>query len=769
MQFPTSILIAFSLATLAPLLVRLLGDRAKWVMAAGPFACLLIFVREFQRGTSGLGVDPNVVSWSWVPSVDVNLGFFLDGFGLLFALLISAVGTMVFLYAGGYLAGSPKLGRFYGWIGLFFGSMLGLVLSDNILVMFIFWELTSISSFMLIGHYHEDADARKCARQALVVTVSGGLVLMAGLILLGLAAGSWHFSEILAGPSLAEHASYPIILTLVAIGAFTKSAQFPFHFWLPNAMAGPAPVSALLHSATMVKAGVFLLARLNPTLGGTDAWFFLLTSVGSITMVWNALLALRQDDLKKILAYSTTSVLGALVMLIGIGDPEAIQAAMVLLLAHGLYKGALFMAAGAIDHESGERRVDFLGGLSKLMPFTFVAAALAAFSNAGFPPMLGFIAKEYLYKAKVAHPDFLLPLLGMTLIANMCLFAVAWLVGFRPFLGKKRQTPKTAHEAPWAMRIGPIVLALAGLIFGLNPGLIDQAIIAPAKSAVMGEDFDVQLKLYSGLNLPLLLSGITLLGGIGMIRLYPWWRGVRLPIPAAEDVFERLLAGILGFADRLTHITQNGRLHRYVAVVVLTISAFFAMTLWRSASGLGLGRIADAHLHEWILVIAICASAVMTTLARSRIVALLCAGGAGLGVALVFAFYSAPDLALTQLLIETLTVILFALAFHRLPAFHRYASKIQRSGDVLIAGFFGLIMTALTLIASYTQAPTHVADFFREASLPDGKGRNVVNVILVDFRALDTFGEIIVLGVGVLAILVMLRSDKPSRTKQNET
>jgi multicomponent Na+:H+ antiporter subunit A len=768
MQFPIAILIAFSLAAAAPFLVRLLGGRAncgKWIMAAGPFACLIIFAREFQRGTSTLGVDPNVVSWNWVPSLDVNLGFFLDGFGLLFALLISAVGTMVFLYAGGYLAGSPKLGRFYGWIGLFFGSMLGLVLSDNILVMFIFWELTSISSFMLIGHYHEKAEARKCARQALVVTVSGGLVLMAGLILLGLSAGSWHFSEILTGPSLANHAAYPAILTLVAIGAFTKSAQFPFHFWLPNAMAGPAPVSALLHSATMVKAGVFLLARLNPILGGTDAWFFLLTSVGSITMVWNALLALRQDDLKKILAYSTTSVLGALVMLIGIGDPEAIQAAMVLLLAHGLYKGALFMAAGAIDHESGERRVDALGGLAKLMPFTFFASALAAFSNAGFPPMLGFIAKEYLYKAKIAHPDFLMPLLALTLVANMCLFAVAWLVGFRPFLGKKKETPKAAHEVPWSMRVGPVVLALAGLIFGLNPGLIDQALIAPAKSAVMGSAFDVELKLYSGINLPLALSAVTLLGGVVMIRLYPWWRTVKLPLPAADDVFERLLAGILALADRLTKLSQNGRLHRYVTTVVLAISAFFGVTLWRSSGDPGLARIANAHLHEWILVLAIGASAVMTTLAKSRIVALLCAGGAGLGVALVFAFYSAPDLALTQLLIETLTVILFALAFHRLPAFHRYSTKLKRSRDAIIAGVFGLIMAGLTLIASNTQAPSHVANFFREASLPDGKGRNVVNVILVDFRALDTFGEIVVLGVGVLAILIMLRSNKPTPKK----
>jgi multicomponent Na+:H+ antiporter subunit A len=766
MHFTSSILITIALAGLAPYIVRLLGDRAKWIMAAGPLACLLIFGYELSQLAEN---GTKVIQWTWVPSLNVNLSFYLDGFGILFALLISAVGTMVFLYAGGYLAGSPKLGRFYGWIGLFFSAMLGLVLADNILVMFIFWELTSISSYMLIGHYHENERARQCARQALVVTVAGGLVLMAGLILLGLAAGSWRFSEILAGPSLAEHAHYPLILAFVAIGAFTKSAQFPFHFWLPNAMAAPAPVSALLHSATMVKAGVFLLARLNPTLGGTDAWFFLLTSVGSFTMVWNALLALRQDDLKKILAYSTTSVLGALVMLIGIGDPEAIQAAMVLLLAHGLYKGALFMVAGAVDHESGERRVDYLGGLSKLMPFTFGAAALAALSNAGFPPMLGFIAKEYLYKAKIGHPEFLLPLLVLTLIANMCLFAVAWLVGFRPFLGAKKDTPKTVHEAPWSMRIGPIVLALTGLVFGLNPGLIDQALIAPAKSAVMGQAFDVELKLYSGINLPLLLSVATVLGGICMIFAYPKWRALKLPLVVAEEVFERLLAGILSGADRLTRISQNGIVHRYVATIVLAVSGFIAFSLWRSGAGFDLARIAEAHPHEWILVIAICASAIMTTLARSRIVALLCAGGAGLGLALVFAFYSAPDLALTQLLIETLTVILFALAFHRLPAFHRNSSKLKCSRDALIAGFFGLLMATLTLIASHSQAPTHVADFFREASLPEGRGRNVVNVILVDFRALDTFGEIIVLGVGVLAILVMLRAGTQPRTKNHES
>jgi multicomponent Na+:H+ antiporter subunit A len=765
MLFPLSILITLLIAALSPTLVRFLGDRAKWVIAAGPLVCFGIFLREL----SGFGtMEAKTVSLTWVPSLDVNLNFYLDGFGLLFALLISGVGTVVFLYAGGYLKGSPKLGRFYAWIGLFFASMLGIVISDNILVMFIFWELTSISSFMLIGHYHENERARQCARQALVVTAGGGLVLLAGLICLGIASGSWSFYEIVKNGSLADNELYVATFTLIAIGAFTKSAQFPFHFWLPNAMAAPAPVSSLLHSATMVKAGVFLLARLNPALGGTDIWFYTLASVGAFTMAWNAFLALRQDDLKKILAYSTTCVLGALVMLIGVGDGPAIQAAMVLLLAHGLYKGALFMAAGAVDHESGERLIDKLAGLRKLMPWTFGAAALAAFSNAGFPPMLGFIAKEYFYKAKIAHPDFLLPLLILTLIANICLFAVAWLVGFRPFLGARKETPKVAHDPPWSMRLGPVLLALVGLIFGLNTNLIDQSLIAPAKSAVMGEAFDVELKLYSGINMALGLSGLTVIGGIFVIRFSDRIRNFRLPLPVGEEVFEKLLAGILSIADKLTKITQNGQLHRYIATIVIAVSAFFAVSLTRGGAPLGLDRIADAHIHEWILVLAICASAVVTTLSNSRIVALLCAGGAGLGIAMVFAFYSAPDLALTQLLIETLTVILFALAFHRLPAFKVYSKAIRRGRDVLIASVFGVLMTALTLIASNTQAHTHVADFFREASLPDGKGRNVVNVILVDFRALDTFGEIIVLGVGVIAIFAMFRAVLPNKSKSNE-
>jgi len=763
--FPISILIALILAGLAPFLVRLLGDKAKWIMAAGPFTCFLLFLQQLNP-VRNQGIV--TVHWQWVPRLDVDLAFFLDGFGLLFALLISGVGTVVFLYAGGYLAGSPKLGRFYGWIGLFFASMLGLVLSDNILVMFIFWELTSISSFMLIGHYHENPRARQCARQALVVTAGGGLVLLAGLVILGIAGETWSFSQLLAGGSLAGHALYLPAFILVAIGAFTKSAQFPFHFWLPNAMAAPAPVSSLLHSATMVKAGVFLLGRLHPTLGGTDTWFYTLVIVGGFTMLWNAFLALRQDDLKKILAYSTTCVLGALVMLIGVGDEASIKAAMVLLLAHGLYKGALFMAAGAVDHESGERSIDNLSGLRKLMPWTFAAAALAALSNAGFPPMLGFIAKEYFYKAKVAHPEALLPLLIITLLANIFLFTVAWLVGFRPFLGKPRETPKHPHDPPWSMRTGPILLAATGLLFGLNPDLIDQRLIAPAKSAVMGGFFDVELKLYSGLNMALGLSVLTVIGGVFVIRWSEKIRHFKLPLPIAEEVFEKLLAGILNIADRLTKLTQNGQLNYYITTILFAVSAFFAVSLFRGEFDFGLSRLGEAQVHEWILVVAIIASAIMTTQSKCRIVALLCSGGVGLGVALVFAFYSAPDLALTQLLIETLTVILFALAFHRLPAFKVHSTKIRRLRDATIAGFFGLIVTGMTLIASNTNAPSHVADFFRDASLPEGKGRNVVNVILVDFRALDTYGEIVVLGVGVLAIFAMYRSSTSRKVGKNE-
>ena len=376
-----------------------------------------------------------------MPALGVNLSFTVDGLSLLFALLISGVGALVLVYAGGYLAGSPQLGRLYAFLLFFMASMLGLVLADNLLLLFVFWELTSLSSYLLIGFDHERAEARAAALQALLVTGGGSLALLAGFLLLGQVGGSLELSALLSRPgAVTAHLLYVPILLLVLAGAFTKSAQFPFHFWLPAAMAAPTPVSAYLHSATMVKAGVYLLARLSPVLGGTDFWVWLVTVTGSATMLVGAYLALRQSDLKLILAYSTVSALGVMTSLLGLGGALAVRAALAFLLGHALYKGALFLVAGALDHQTGTRDVDRLAGLARAMPITALAAGLAALSMAGIPPLFGFIAKELSYEATL-HAPASAWVTAAAVLANALLVAAAGLAGLKPFLGKALPPP----------------------------------------------------------------------------------------------------------------------------------------------------------------------------------------------------------------------------------------------------------------------------------------------------------------------------------------
>jgi multicomponent Na+:H+ antiporter subunit A len=462
-----AVLSGFALAGVAPFLYRVARAKASWTIAALPLGLFTFFASLAGRIAAG---QPVTVSYAWVPTLDVNLSFRLDGLSLLFSLLITGIGALIVIYAGGYLAAHHHLGRFYAYLALFMASMLGLVLADNVITLFVFWELTSLSSYLLIGFDHEREAARSAALQALLVTGVGGLAMLAGLLLLGRAAGSLELSNVLgAGEAIRAHPLYLAILLLILAGAFTKSAQFPFHFWLPSAMEAPTPVSAYLHSATMVKAGVYLLARLSPVLGGTEAWIAIVTLTGAATMLVGAAKALLETDLKRILAYSTVSVLGMLTLLLGIGTPRAIEAAMVYLLAHALYKGALFLVAGAVDHETGTREATRLGGLRRAMPITAVAAAAAAVSMVGLPPLFGFIAKELLYEATWGAPDLALVITGVTVLSNTLLMAVAVVVGIQPFAGQAVSTPKKPHEAPWTLWLGPALLGGLGLIGGLFP------------------------------------------------------------------------------------------------------------------------------------------------------------------------------------------------------------------------------------------------------------------------------------------------------------
>ena len=698
---------------------------------------------------------------NWAPSLGVNLSLTLDGLSLLFVLLISGIGALVLIYAGGYMAGRPNLGRFFFLLLLFLVSMLGLVLADNLLLLYVFWELTSLSSYFLIGFDSDRASARSAALQALLVTGGGGLALLAGVILLGQAGGSLEVSVLVdQADSLRAHPLYTPALVLILLGAFTKSAQFPFHFWLPSAMEAPTPVSAYLHSATMVKAGVYLLARLNPALGGTDIWLLSVTAAGGVTMLVAAWMALTQTDLKKILAYSTVSSLGTLMLLLGLGGPLAIPAAMTYLLGHALFKGALFFVAGAVDHETGTRDLNHLSGLGRAMPITALAAGVAALSMAGLPPLFGFIAKELSYEATL-HATAAAWVTAAAVAANILLVAAAALVGFRPFLGKALPTPKPAHEAPFSMLLGPLALAGLSVAFGLWPGWVANGLVSAASASVLGTPVELHLALWHGPNPALWLSVFTLAGGVGVylgrgvIRNLATW-GAKAARWGPAGWYELALKGLNGLALGQTRLLQSGYLRYYLmitmaATVGLAGYALFGRGPWEASFDW-----ADLRIYEAGLVTLMLLAILAALLMKARLAAIAALGVVGYSVALLFVLFGAPDLAMTQFLVETLTVILFVLVFYHLPEPRPVADPMARFRDAVLAVIVGGLMTSLVLVGTPEQYPS-ISAYFEEHSVTQGHGRNIVNVILVDFRALDTLGEITVLSVAAVGVFALLK------------
>jgi len=769
-----AVLAGFVLALFAPALYRAGRGATGWLLALLPAGLTVYFASYFPKLT---GNEPIVIAYAWVPSLGVDLSFYIDGLSLLFALLISGIGALVVIYAGGYLAGQPRLSRFYALVLMFMASMLGVVLAGNLITLFVFWELTGVTSYLLIGMDHDRAAARAAALQALLVTTAGGLALMAGLLLLGQAGGSLDLAMLLAnGAALQDHPLYLPALLLILLGAFTKSAQAPFHFWLPNAMEAPTPVSAYLHSATMVKAGVYLLARLSPVLGGTEAWHLWVTGVGVVTMLLGAILALAQTDFKRILAYSTISTLGCLVLLLGIGTPLAVQAAMLFLVVHALYKGALFLVAGAVDHETGTRDATRLGGLAKAMPVTAAAAGLAALSMAGLPPLLGFVNKELLYEANLHAPRAAGWLTGAGVTSNVLLVAVAGIVGLRPFVGQATATPRKPHEAPVALWLGPVILAGLSLLGGLLPHGIPSFLASAAASAVRAEPVVAELKLWHGVTPVLGLSVLTIvlgaalyMGGNALGRIVQ--RGApqvgtflrALGGWGPERGYHVILRGINRIAEVQTRLFQSGYLNHYLITIVATAVglAGYAM-ISHGGPSLSLEGLMDIRLYEVFLCMWIIAAALMAVVASSRLAAVAALGAVGYGVALIFALFSAPDLAMTQFAVETLTVFVMVLVLYRLPRFTTLSSRAVRIRDVAVASAAGVLMTLLVLVANSTPLDSKLASFFTENSLTLGKGRNIVNVILVDFRGFDTMGEITVLAAAAIGVatLLRLRADK---------
>jgi multicomponent Na+:H+ antiporter subunit A len=707
----------------APWIHVRLGDRtgpALALLPAGIAAAALAAQGGIARG------EIPAFHAEWVPSLGLAWAFRVDGLANLLVLLVAGIGALVTLYAGAYLRGHPGRGRFFAFLLVFMGAMLGIATADDLFLLFVFWELTTVASFLLIGFESGREAARRAAVRGLLVTAAGGLALLAGFLLLGDVAGTHTLSELAArGDLVRADPAYPFVLGLIALGAFTKSAQVPFHFWLPGAMAAPTPVSAYLHSSTMVKAGVFLLARLSPTLGGTEAWLALLGAVGGATLAVGAVGALLQDDLKRILAFSTLGVLGLLTMLLGLGTPIAARAFAVTLLAHALYKGALFLAAGNVDHGAGTRSVARLGGLRRAMPWTAGAAGAAALSMAGGPPLFGFLAKETAYEAALEAPQLAALFGAVTVAAGVCMVFVALRVGLEPFRGAPAAAAREAHDPPLAMRIGPILLAGLGLAAGVLVGPAERFLITPAASAILQAEAPTGLALWHGFTPILLLSVATVAAGAALF-------GARGRVAAV--------------ARAVQPWTRFGP-ERAVAAAAIGLSS---VDVGLAAAGPPASPIGAAA------VLLVAGGAIGMLTAPTPLVTVVALGAVGFGVSLLFLVYSAPDLALTQLVVEVLTVVLFAFVLGRLP---RPAARVRPGlGAIALATAAGVTMAALTALALVVRAPAPISGFFAENSVPLAHGRNVVNVILVDFRALDTLGEITVLSVAALGVLALLRA-----------
>ncbi len=757
-----AVLGGFVVAGMAPLLHHWFGARTPLVMALLPASLATWLLGQWPAVAAG---EVLLLEWAWVPGLDITLSFLIDGLAWLFAMLITVIGALVLVYTGEYLRGHRDLPRFLVVITAFMMSMLGLVLADNLVTLFVFWELTSITSYLLIGFNHTDLAARKAALQGLFVTVGGGLALLAGFAMLAVAGDSWSLVELTRrGETLREHALYTPLLVCVLLGAFTKSAQFPFHFWLPNAMAAPTPVSAYLHSATMVKAGVYLLARLHPALGGTEGWVITLSLVGALTMATGAFLAIQHTNVKKLLAYSTVMALGTLTLLLGIGTEGALVAFVVFLLAHSLYKGALFMVAGILDHETGTKDVTAMGGLRRVMPVTAAVAAVAAVSLAGLPPLLGFLGKELMFESVLEASAWRPLILLLAFMAAFLTLAVAAIVALRPFFGAPRETPRSPHEAPHAMLAGPALLAVLSLSFGLAPGLLDRLVGATVAGIGVGDGEghgEVHLALWHGINLPLLLSLASLLLGL---LAYRHWDRLRARLARLEPLmargpeagYEALMVGMVAIAGWQTRMLQNGHIRNYLVMTLLVLVGLVGHALLFRHT-LELDFALAVYFHEAVVAGLMIAGAVAACVMRSRLAAVAALGVMGFSIALTFVLFSAPDLAITQLLVETLTVILLVLVLFRLPRFATLSTPIERLRDLAVASLTGGLITLLMLSVLSGERLPRISDYLVANSQPLGHGHNIVNVILVDFRALDTLGEMFVLALAAIGVHAMLR------------
>jgi multicomponent K+:H+ antiporter subunit A len=769
-----SVLTPFVGAALVALASRFGRSHSAWAAGAVTLTALLWLAPSFHLPFDGVTL---IQQHDWIPALGLNVAFRLDGLSLLFAGLILGIGLLIVLYARYYLSPRDSMGRFYSYLMLFMGSMLGIVLSENLIQLLVFWELTSLSSFLLISYWHHREEARQGARMALAVTGLGGFAMLGGFLLVGHIVGSYELSDIFAsGDLIREHPLYVPTLTLILLGVFTKSAQFPFHFWLPHAMAAPTPVSAYLHSATMVKAGVFLLARLFPALSGTPEWFWLVSGAGLATLLIGAYVALFKHDLKGVLAYSTISHLGLITLLFGLSTPLAAVAGVFHIINHAIFKASLFMAAGIIDHEAGTRDMRRLHGLWRFMPYTATLAMVAAAAMAGVPLMNGFLSKEMFFAEAMEISEhlaggWLLPALA-TLAGAL---AVAYSIRFIHdvfFNGDPVDLPRTPHEPPRWMKVPVEILAVLCLAVGIAPALTVAPLLAVAAAGTLQTALpEYHLALWHGINPALIMSLVALAGGaliFLMRRPLFVWHERSLGRLDARIAYNALLEGLFALSRGITRLVDSGSLQRQVFLLLLAALALGIAPWLAGGTPLAGGR---AGLPLDAVSLTAAGALIVATLAtvwwhRQRFVALVTIGVVGLVVALTFVKFSAPDLALTQLSVEIVTIVLLLLALYFLPqhaAPEQDRARLWRDGVVALLAGSG---TAALAWAVLTRPYDTIAGYFLENSVPGGGGSNVVNVILVDFRGYDTLGEITVLalaGLGIAAMLADLKLTAPLR------
>ncbi|AJO59543.1 Na+/H+ antiporter subunit A [Bacillus subtilis] len=770
-----------------------------WFVLILPVLLFIYFLPMIRMTQSGETLRSVL---EWIPSLGINFTVYIDGLGLLFALLITGIGSLVTLYSIFYLSKEKEqLGPFYVYLLMFMGAMLGVVLVDNVMVLYMFWELTSLSSFLLIGYWYKREKSRYGAAKSLLITVSGGLCMLGGFILLYLITDSFSIREMVHQVQLiAGHELFIPAMILILLGAFTKSAQFPFYIWLPDAMEAPTPVSAYLHSATMVKAGIYVIARFSPIFAFSAQWFWIVSLVGLFTMVWGSFHAVKQTDLKSILAFSTVSQLGMIISMLGVsaaalhyGHTEyytvAAMAAIFHLINHATFKGSLFMAVGIIDHETGTRDIRKLGGLMAIMPITFTISLIGTFSMAGLPPFNGFLSKEMFFTSmlRVTHFDLfnvqtwgvLFPLFAW--IGSVFTFIYSMKLLFKTFRGnyQPEQLEKPAHEAPVGMLVPPVILVALAVSLFFFPNILSYSLIEPAMNSIYPtllaghEKFHVHISQWHGVTTELLMTaGIVVIGTIGYLSLNKW-KGIYKLFPSKltlNRLYDKLLTLMEKGSYRVTKQYMTGFLRDYLLYIfagfIILIGGAFAIKGGFSFKTEGMAKIG---VYEIILTLVMISATVATVFARSRLTAIIALGVVGYTLALFFVIFRAPDLALTQLVIETISVALFLLCFYHLPKLRlKTKTRTFRMTNFIISLGVGVIVTLLGIASSSQRTKDSIASFFVKHSHDLGGGDNVVNVILVDFRGFDTMFEITVLTIAALGIYSMIKTKVKEEGKSGE-